>query len=342
MDSSNFPRVDPLGDALGFLHLSETAYYHSELSAPWGLVMPENCPKFHFVMFGGCWLQTAGSDPLQLKTGDFAVIPHGKGHRLASDPAARSFGIADLRCEKISERFAMFTHAGTGPITVVVCGDLNFGHPAADHLLSLLPKVMHVKAPADRPSEWLRSTMRLMAEEARDLRPGGEAIITRLADILVVQAIRSWIEQNPAEQVGWLAALQDRGISRALGLIHRDPGREWTVNELARAVAMSRSSLSARFSGLVGESVKQYVTRWRMHLARKHLQEPSRTLEEIAALIGYQSGAAFSRAFKRSVGVAPGEVRREVGGGVAALREPQVPRGRHPLAIKRAAAMAEA
>lgn len=241
------------------------------------------------------------------------MIPHGKGHRLASELAAPSIAFTALKSEYISKRFSLFRRPGQGRMTTIVCGDLIFGHPAADHLLCLLPKIMHVKPRAGHSASWLRSTMEMMAAEARERRPGGEAIITRLADILVVQAIRQWIEQNPAEQTGWLAALQDPGISRVLGLIHGEPGREWTIDTLARAAAMSRSSLAERFSRLVGASVKQYLTRWRMHLARRHLQEPKRTLDEIAVSLGYRSGAAFSRAFKRSSGIAPGKARKKAG-----------------------------
>ena len=157
--------------------------------------------------------------------------------------------------------------------------------------------------------EWLYGTLRFMAVEAANLRPGGEAILTRLADILVIHAIRSWIEQRPEQQAGWLSALRDPCISRALGLIHQTPQKNWTVDSLAKAVGMSRSAFSERFSRLVGEPAMHYVSKYRMHLAVDYLKQGDRGLEEIAFRLGYQSVEGFSRAFKRSRGLAPGSVR---------------------------------
>jgi len=153
-------------------------------------------------------------------------------------------------------------------------------------------------------------TLRFMAAEARELRPGGETVITRLADILVIQAIRSWIARDPAAQTGWLGALRDQQIGRAIALVHRDPARNWTVASLAMAVGMSRSAFAARFSQLVGEPAVRYVTRWKMHAALMWLKEENAALSEIASRLGYESEAAFSRAFKRVVGISPGAARR--------------------------------
>lgn len=162
--------------------------------------------------------------------------------------------------------------------------------------------------------DWMQSTLRLMAAEAKELRPGGETVITRLADILVIQAIRSWIQEDPAAQSGWLGALQDNQIGRVIALIHRDPGRPWTVASLATEVAMSRSAFAARFTELVGEPAMHYVARWRMRVALVWLKEDSAALGELASRLGYQSEAAFSRAFKRFIGISPGAVRRDGAG----------------------------
>ena len=158
--------------------------------------------------------------------------------------------------------------------------------------------------------EWIQSTLRLMAAEARELRPGGETIITRLADILVIQAIRTWLAEDPSAKTGWLGALQDKQIGYSILLIQRDPAREWTVASLAEEVAMSRSAFAARFKELVGESPLQYITRWRMNLALTWLKEENVSLGELANRLGYRSEAAFSRAFKRLIGVSPGSARR--------------------------------
>jgi len=170
--------------------------------------------------------------------------------------------------------------------------------------------MIRIEASNSPEMEWIQTTLRLMAAEARELRPGGEAVTTRLADILVIQAIRSWIAQDPAAQTGWLGALRDKQIGRAISLIHRDPGRAWTVASLADEVAMSRSAFAARFTELVGEPVMHYVARWRMHVALTWLKDDDAPLGDLAGRLGYQSEAAFSRAFRRFIGVSPGAARR--------------------------------
>jgi transcriptional regulator GlxA family with amidase domain len=193
----------------------------------------------------------------------------------------------------------------------MVCGAVRFDHPAARHLIGLLPGLIHVEA-ADSPHmEWIQSTIRFIATEAKELRPGGETVITRLADILVIQAIRAWIERDPAARTGWLGALRDPQIGRAIMLIHREPARDWSVASLAHEVAMSRSAFAARFTELTGEPPMHYVTRWRMYTALTWLGEDNAGLGELAFRLGYQSEAAFSRAFKRVIGVSPGIARRQ-------------------------------
>jgi transcriptional regulator GlxA family with amidase domain len=151
----------------------------------------------------------------------------------------------------------------------------------------------------------VQATLGLIAAETIEPRPGGEAVVTRLADILVIQTIRAWIETDPGAQVGWLGALRDERIGRALTLVHADPAREWTVASLAREVAMSRSAFAARFTELVGVPVLRYLTEWRMQLAQSRLEVESTTVAAVAAELGYGSEAAFARAFKRVSGVAP-------------------------------------
>ena len=158
---------------------------------------------------------------------------------------------------------------------------------------------------------WLASALRFLAAEAGALQPGGEAAITRLADILVIQVIRAWLARDPAAPTGWLGVLRDERIGRALALIHRDPARAWTVAALASEVAMSRSAFAARFAALVGEPPMRYVARWRMLAAHTRLREDGASLGELAERLGYQSEAAFSRAFKRIMGVPPGAARRD-------------------------------
>jgi len=304
--------VDPLGEALHFLHMSGVYYTHSVLTAPWGLAVPAlpDSLMFHVVTNGACWLEVTGAEPQFLQPGDFSLVPHGDGHRLLSAPDAEAVNILELPLEPISERYERLHYGHGGAETTLICGGVRFEHPAAKHLVSLLPQILCVRAWDDSQMAWMQNTLRLMALEARDLQPGGETIITRLADILVVQAIRMWLAADPIAQTGWLGALQDKQIGRAILLIQRHPAEPWTVASLADAVSMSRSAFAARFKDLVGETPMHYVTRWKMNLALTWLQEQDLTLMNLADRLGYQSEAAFSRAFKRFIGVSPGSVRR--------------------------------
>ena len=316
-----WPTEDALGEALHFLRMTGSFYCRSELTAPWGLALPPmpGCLWFHVLTSGRGWLEVDGAPARQLRPGELALVPHGEGHRLRSEASVATPGILDLPREIVSDRYEILRHGQGGEPTGMICGAVTFDHPAAHNLVRLLPRLMHVEALGPLQSEWTQSTLRLMAAEARALRPGGETVITRLADILIIQAIRSWIETDPAAQTGWLGALRDRQIGRAIALIHRDPARDWTVAALADAVAMSRSAFAARFTDLVDEPAMRYVTRWRMQLATTWLTDGTDTVGEVADRLGYASEAAFSRAFKRSVGVSPGAVRRR---GRPALSDP--------------------
>jgi AraC-like DNA-binding protein len=240
-------------------------------------------------------------------------VPHGDGHVLRSEPGARAPHILDLEREAVSDRYEIIRHGAGGAPTSLICGAVRFAHPAAGNLIEILPSAIRIEASSSPRLEWMQSMLRLMAAEAAELRPGGEAVITRLGDIIVIQAIRAWMESDPAAQRGWLGALQDPQIGRAISHIHRDPARDWTVASLAHELAMSRSAFAARFTELVGEPVMSYVARWRMHVAVAALKGEGATVGQLADRLGYRSEAAFSRAFKRVVGVSPGAVRRTAG-----------------------------
>lgn len=304
--------TDPLGEALHFLRMSGTFYCRSEFTAPWGLDLPAmpQCLMFHVLTVGECWLEAAGDLTRRLAPGDLVLVPHGEGHRLVSSPGESAAGLFELPRAYASDRYEVLRQGGGGEPTAMICGAVRFDHPAALQLVRLLPRVLEAQVREPSQRDWLMSTLQLMESEARAMRPGGETVITRLADILVIQAIRAWIEQDPAAQSGWLGALQDRQLGRALSLIHREPARDWSLPALADAAAMSRSAFAARFAERVGMPPMQYVTRWRMHVALSWLQEREIAVAELAERLGYQSEAAFSRAFKRCIGTSPGSIRR--------------------------------
>ncbi len=316
-----WPTVDPLGEALHFFRMSGIFYCRAEFTAPWALALPplDNFLMFHFVTSGQCLLDVDDAESRLLGPGDLALVPHGEGHQLASEAGVPAAKLFDLPRAELGDRYEVLQYGGGGAATHVICGAVRFDHPAAHHLVSLLPRVIAIDACSTPEMHWIDTMLQFMAAEARTLRPGGEAVITRLADILVIQTLRAWIAQDPKARTGWLGALQDKQIGRAMTLVHRQPSQPWSVGSLAAEVAMSRSAFAARFTHLVGESAMRYVTRWRMHVALTWLREDNATIEEIAARLGYESEAAFSRAFKRIIGEPPGAVRRRTDASTADL-----------------------
>jgi AraC-like DNA-binding protein len=188
---------------------------------------------------------------------------------------------------------------------------MSFDHLAGQRLIEQLPELLVIDSFDGDSNGWLQSSLQFISQEAHVLKPGGETIITHLADILVIQAIRTWVNRAPEASTGWLAALRDKKIGQALAAIHRDPEQEWTIESLARVVGMSRSGFSAKFTELVGDSAKSYLTKWRMQIARQRLVASTTPVAIIAEQLGYNSEAAFCRAFKRNIGVTPGSIRRQ-------------------------------
>jgi AraC-like DNA-binding protein len=303
---------DALGRTLGLLRMSGTFYCRSELTARWGVTIPSKPGHmwFHVVTEGEAWLEVGDGGAQLLRQGSFALLPRNARHRMRSDPGAPAPDVLALEREKVSERYEILRHGEGGRRTTLFCGAVRFTHPAARALVDALPASLVIDAARAPQMEWMRSTLGLIADEARELQPGHEAVLTRLGDVLAIQGIRSWVRAYPAARTGWLGALRDPLIGRAVSLIHRDPARAWAPAELAREIGMSRSAFCARFTELVGEPMMHYVTRWRMYLALDALKEGSASVAQLSSRLGYQSEAAFSRAFKRVITVPPGEIRR--------------------------------
>ena len=290
-------------------------YCRSELIAPWGMTL-DPMPGylwFHVATTGGALLEVGHNNARWLHPGDVSLVPHGNGHVLRSEPGVPTPGILELELEHLSDRYEILRHGGGTP-TTLICGAVRFDHPLARNLVGILPPMLYIQASDEPRASWMQAVFRLMAAEARAFQPGGEAVITRLADVLVIQAIRAWIETAPAARTGWLGALQDPQIGQALAVIHRDPTRVWTVASLAHELAMSRSAFAARFTQLVGQPAMQYLAQWRTQLAHHALATEGAAVAKLATRLGYQSEAAFARAFKRVMGVAPGAVKRRSGG----------------------------
>ena len=303
------PSIDPLADPLRLLKLTGVLHCAAEFSAPWGLEIPriEHCMALHIVNEGCVYLDIAGQPTQQVPAGSLVMIPHGTKHQLRSNPGEQVVPLTDIPVELITDRYERMHFGGGGDITSVSYCGVRYDPLGAIRLLQVLPLVIRVDT-LDSNDEWLFETARFISREANATQPGSEAIVTRLADIIVVQAIRVWLS-NSNDEHGWLAALKDRQIGRALSMIHRDPGFSWSVDGLAQEIGMSRSSLAARFSELVGKSVMQYVTEWRLQLAREEIIK-GQTIASVMEKYRYQSESAFSRAFKRVFQLSPKQVRQ--------------------------------
>jgi AraC-like DNA-binding protein len=305
--------TDVLAEVLDSLKLRGRLFCRCELSAPWALDFTAGLfSHFHVIERGTCWLQLhRGLNPVGLEEGDLLLVfPRGDGYRLSDDPRTRPIPLTQLVGDSRGGLRAVIKHGAGGPETHLMCGAFEFLGPRSESSLSVLPEWIRVPKRERHDNEWLNATLQFLRRETREAGIGSETIATRLIDVMFVEAIRTWLKNQPEGSAGWLGALRDPAIGAALGLIHKTPEKPWTVPGLAAHVGMSRSPFAARFTALVGQSPMSYLQRWRLQLAAKLLQDHARSLSNIAEQVGYESAAAFSRIFKREFGAAPGRYRR--------------------------------
>ncbi len=314
--------MDVLTDVLETLRARGACYARVTAGAPWGVALPGGeIAAFHLILEGSCLLRIEGREDIELRGGDLVAIPHGTPHHLLDQAQSHPRPLADLLGKGRKPGPAALEIGGRGSRATFVCGKIDFEDPVGHPLLLALPQVILLRGGASALVEWLDPTLRFLASEAGSTRPGAQTVVSRLADILFVQIVRGHLASVAPETSGWLGALGDAQVGVALGLIHENPGRGWTVQSLAASAGMSRSAFASRFNRLVGEPPLHYLTRWRMQKAQRLLRDGRAPLSDVAASVGYDSEAAFSKAFKRAVGAAPGTYRRKArraGLGVAA------------------------
>ncbi|MFT4627685.1 MAG: AraC-like DNA-binding protein [Myxococcota bacterium] len=304
-DRPSHPEHDVLSDVLSQLRVRGSLFSRAELSHPWG-VHTTGTPTamFHVVLEGAGWARTSDGQHHGFRAGDLILFPRGSAHELTAEVGLPTAHIAKLPRED-APGLPIVRHGGGGRPTSLLCGTFELGLDGRDFLLGLLPDIVHVRGGSGHTAAWLDATLALLAHEVKAARPGHELLVRRLAEVLFVQVLRAWVQQEGVEHGGWLGALSDPHIGRALGRVHGEPGGPWTARSLADAAGLSRSAFYTRFDRLVGQPPSQYLLRWRMCLARRALREGSAGMAQIAGEVGYASEAAFSRAFKREVGVAP-------------------------------------
>ncbi|EDM80625.1 transcriptional regulator, AraC family protein [Plesiocystis pacifica SIR-1] len=292
-------------DSLLRLRLRESSYCQSLLAAPWGLAVPESArgAAYVFVARGRATLRAAG-ERVALGPGDFALLAQGDAHELASGKRTPVYPLSELEWDSVLGR-CIVRSGGAGAVTHLLTGGLDFELNA---LLPALPPVLSLSA--EQAPDWLAGLSALLVDEAAQPGAGSELVLSRLAELLAVGAIREWLDGGDEESPGLLRALRDPPIRRSLDLLHRDPREPWTVASLAKAVGLSRSAFAARFQACLGVSPMRYYTRWRMGHAEQWLRDEQRSVEEVADALGYASRAAFTRAFKSALGHSPGQARR--------------------------------
>jgi AraC-like DNA-binding protein len=319
-------KADVLSDVLRAIRLTGAVYFDFELSSPWvveappsreivGKVMPDaqRVIEYHLIARGTGWGHAVGEEPIRLREGDAIVFPQGDAHVLSSAPGMRAAPDMEAFAQASTPLPMFYELGGGGPERArIVCCFLGCDEHPFNPLLTALPTVIHLSAAGpDATTGWLGTLLSIAARESGSARAGGENILARLSELMFVETIRRYLETLPATQTGWLAGLRDPMVGPALAALHREPRESWTVERLARVVGLSRSVLAERFTVMVGQPPMQYLALWRMQLASRLLIEGGR-VAAVASAVGYESEAAFSRAFKKLVGQTPATWRKRI------------------------------
>lgn len=316
--------MDALSDVLRLVRLTGAVFLEAEFSAPWCISAPsgvkvctghmpqaQHVATYHLVTAGSCEVVFGGESPRHARAHDLIVIPGGDPHLLGSDVAVPHTDMSRLVAETAPDEVPRVSHGGGGEATRLVCGYLACDSALFKTLLAALPRLMIIgMQEGGTRGQWLEMSIQFSRAEYAVPSAGASAVLAKLSELLFVEAIRRYAESLPPGQHGWLAGLRDRYVGRALALMHSKPTYAWTVDELANGVGLSRSALGEKFTALVGQPPMQYLARWRLQLAADLLHSSRRTIGAIAADVGYDSEAAFSRAFKRELGAAPAAWRR--------------------------------
>jgi AraC-like DNA-binding protein len=310
--------MDPLSDLLRVVRLDGAYFYPVQAADPWGIesvgaaelrprILPasEHLMAYHMLLTGRCYGGLAGGEQVEMTAGDVIVFPHADANLMSSARGVR--GGPDVNTSTPARYPETVLMGDCGPrATTFVCGFLGCDSRPFNPLLAALPRQMHVRGMNE---DWGGAFTRRLIQESQMGWAGADSVLTRLAELMFIEVVRRYLRDLPPEQRGWLAGLRDEVVGRALGLLHSRPGHPWTLDELARESASSRSNLSRRFTELVGQAPMHYLTQWRLQVAANRLVRSVDKVATIADAVGYDSDAAFSRAFKKETGLAPGAFR---------------------------------
>ncbi len=317
--------MDALSDVLQAVRLTGAIFFDVKAAQPWVAETPagrsvvsamfpgsEHLISYHVIMQGECWACVPGEEPMRLSSGDIIVLPHGDTHVLSTTPGMRK--TPDMSLYRVPNEgqlpVSISVGSGEGEPAHFVCGFLGCDARPYNPLLNALPRVIRISGYAGGE---LGTFVKFALAESRERRMGGECVLGRLSELMFVDVVRRYLETLPADRTDWLSGLRDPFVGRALTALHRTPARDWTLETLSRDVGLSRSALTERFTEFVGQPPMHYLTNWRMQLAANHLLSGMDSVAVIANRVGYESEAAFSRAFKKVVGAPPSEWRKRRG-----------------------------
>ncbi len=317
--------MDALSEVLKVLHFNSAIFFKARFSAPWCYVSPqaetvarqvnagsERLLFYHLFVDGSCTVKLDGLPPLSLQAGDIILFPHGDAHSMASTGSDEPGPLLDVR-GLLRERPDELHMGGGGEPTRFICGYLSCDPILCRPVLAALPRVLTVRLRRDEKTDWLERSFVYAVAEAAGPQPGGEGVLAKLSEVLVVETLRRYLSQMSEGQTGWLAGLRDRAVGKCLALMHERPAHPWTLESLAREAGTSRSVLAEKFTHFVGQSPIQYLAKWRMAIASNLLRRSALSTMHIALEVGYETDTAFSRAFKREFGMPPASWRRQNG-----------------------------
>lgn len=316
-------RNDALSDMLDSMHLAGTVLFRAAFREPWSIMTPDSCHlaqalpfrtehiiPFHVMASGGCWIEMPDSKPIWLSEGDAVLLPYGDSHRLGGRQATETLPIAELLPASSWNDVPVVEHGGAGDVTRIICGFVQCDELMFDPILRHLPVLLHIRPGTAAADDWLTGTIRHTALEASKSLPGSRSMLPRLTELMFVEILRKHMQELSAEEVGWFAAYNDPVAGAGLKCLHAAPFRDWSVDSLARQVGVSRTVLAERFKHFLDQPPMQYLGHWRLRLAAQNLKSNDLPLKAVAEQAGYESEAAFSRAFKRHFGLPPGDWRR--------------------------------
>jgi len=316
--------MDVLSEVLKVVKLQGAMFDNGEFSSPWSfcsppshMVAPYIAPAaghviiYHLLTEGRASARLVDGERIFLGSGDLVIFPHGDAHFIENGPPTKAVDMVKELARMFSQGLKLSRLGGGGEVTRFVCGYMACEPQLSRVFLSGLPPLFKISIRNDASGRWLENSIRFSVNEADPFRAGGEAVLAKLSEVLFVETLRTYIAQLPAEQTGWLAGARDSEVGKTLALMHRNPAHPWTIASLAKEAGVSRSVLAERFRHYLSEPPMAYLTRWRLQLGRQMLSSTSYSVAEIAAEVGYESEAAFNRAFKREFTVPPARFRSQ-------------------------------